>query len=41
VDGLARLWPTKLLFEPTLSLSMLTPLPPAPAHRRTAEGFFN
>jgi hypothetical protein len=33
--------PTKLLFEPTLPLSMLTPLPPAPAHRRAAEGFFN
>jgi hypothetical protein len=30
-----------LLFEPTLPLSMLTPLPPAPAHRRVAEGFFN
>jgi hypothetical protein len=29
------------LFEPTPPLSMLTPLPPAPAHRRTAEGFFN
>jgi hypothetical protein len=28
-----------LLFEPTLPLSMLTPLPPA--HRRAAEGFFN
>jgi hypothetical protein len=30
-----------LLFEPTLSLSMLTPLPPASAHRRAAEGSFN
>jgi hypothetical protein len=30
-----------LLFEPTLPLSMLTPLPPAPAHRRAAEGSFN
>jgi hypothetical protein len=39
VDGPTRLWPTKLLFEPTLPLSMLTPLPPAPAHRRAAEGF--
>jgi hypothetical protein len=29
------------LFEPTPPLSMLTPLPPAPAHRRAAEGFFN
>jgi hypothetical protein len=28
-----------LLFEPTLPLSMLTPLPPASAHRRAAEGF--
>jgi hypothetical protein len=28
-----------LLFEPTLPLSMLTPLPPAPSHRRAAEGF--
>ena len=28
-----------LPFEPTLPLSMLTPLPPA--HRRAAEGFFN
>ena len=27
-----------LLFEPTPPLSMLTPLPPAPAHRRAAEG---
>jgi hypothetical protein len=30
-----------LLFEPTLPLSMLTPLPPAPAHRRAVEGSFN
>jgi hypothetical protein len=30
-----------LLFEPTPPLSMLTPLPLAPAHRRAAEGFFN
>jgi hypothetical protein len=30
-----------LLFEPTPPLSTLTPLPPAPAHRRAAEGFFN
>jgi hypothetical protein len=30
-----------LLFEPTLPLSMLTPLPPTPAHRREAEGSFN
>jgi hypothetical protein len=28
-----------LLFEPTLPLSMLTPLPPASAHRRAVEGF--
>ena len=28
-----------LLFEPTLPLSMLTPLPPALAHRRATEGF--
>jgi hypothetical protein len=28
-------------FEPTPPLSMLTPLPSAPAHRRAAEGFFN
>jgi hypothetical protein len=41
VDGPARLRPTKPLFEPTLPLSMLTPLPPAPAHRRAAKGFFN
>jgi hypothetical protein len=40
VDGLARLRPTKLLFEITLPLTMLTPLPPAPAHRRAAGGFF-
>jgi hypothetical protein len=30
-----------LLFEPTLPLSMLTPLPPASAHRRAAEGSYN
>jgi hypothetical protein len=30
-----------LLFEPTPPMSMLTLLPPAPAHRRAAEGFFN
>jgi hypothetical protein len=30
-----------LLFEPILPLSMLTPLPPAPAHRRAVEGSFN
>jgi hypothetical protein len=41
VDGPARLRPTKLLFEPTLPLSVLAPLPPAPAHRRAAEGLFN
>ena len=29
------------LFEPTPPLSMLTPLPPAPAHRRAAEGSFD
>jgi hypothetical protein len=29
------------LFKPTLPLSTLTPLPPAPAHRRAAEGSFN
>jgi hypothetical protein len=29
------------LFEPTPPLSMLTPLPPAPAHRRATEGSFN
>jgi hypothetical protein len=28
-----------LLFEPTPPLSVLTPLPPAPAQRRAAEGF--
>jgi hypothetical protein len=27
----------KFLLEPTPPLSMLTPLPPAPAHRRAAE----
>jgi hypothetical protein len=41
VDGSARLRPTKLLFEPTLPLSVLALLPPAPAHRRATEGFFN
>jgi hypothetical protein len=41
VDDSARLRPTKLLFEPTLPLSVLAPLPPAPAHRRAAEGSFN
>jgi hypothetical protein len=30
-----------LLFEPTLPLFTLTPLPPAPAHRRAAEVSFN
>jgi hypothetical protein len=30
-----------LLFKPTLPLSTLTPLPPALAHRRAAEGSFN
>jgi hypothetical protein len=30
-----------LLLEPTLPLSTLTPLPPAPAHQRAAEGSFN
>jgi hypothetical protein len=30
-----------LLFEPTLPLSTLTPLPSAPAHRRATEGSFN
>jgi hypothetical protein len=30
-----------LLFEPTLPLSMLTPQPSAPAHRRAAEGSFS
>jgi hypothetical protein len=38
VDDPARLRPTKLLFEPTPPLSMLTPLPLAPAHHRAAEG---
>jgi hypothetical protein len=33
--------PTKFRLQPTLPLSMLTPLPPASAHRRVAEGFFN
>jgi hypothetical protein len=44
----SRQWTTQpgpgrrsLLFEPTLPLSMLTPLPPALAHRRAAEGSFN
>jgi hypothetical protein len=36
-------WPgsgrPSLLFEPTPPLSVLTPLPPASAHRRAAEGF--
>jgi hypothetical protein len=41
VDGPARLRPMKLLFEPTLPLSVLALLPPAPAHRRAAEGSFN
>jgi hypothetical protein len=41
VDGLARLRLTKLLFESTLPLSVLAPLPPAPAHRRAVEGSFN
>jgi hypothetical protein len=41
VDDPARLRPTKLLFEPTPPLSMLTPLPPALAHRRAAEGSSN
>jgi hypothetical protein len=30
-----------LLFEPTLPLSVLAPLRPAPSHRRAVEGFFN
>jgi hypothetical protein len=30
-----------LLFKPTLPRSMLTPLPPASAHRRAAEGSLN
>jgi hypothetical protein len=38
-------WPgsgrRSLLFEPTLPLSMLTPLPPVSAHRRAAEGSLN
>jgi hypothetical protein len=38
VDDPTRLRPTKLLFEPTPPLSTLTPLPPAPAHRRAVEG---
>jgi hypothetical protein len=51
VDDPARLRPPLLrllglgrrspLFEPTPPLSMLTPLPPALAHRRADEGFFN
>jgi hypothetical protein len=47
VDDPARFQPPlllgrrRLLFEPTPPLSVLTPLPPAPAHRRAAEGFFN
>jgi hypothetical protein len=41
VDSPARLRPMKLLFEPTPPLSMLTPLPLAPAHRRAGDGFFN
>ena len=32
--------PTKFLLQPTPPLSMLTPLPPAPAHRRAVAGFF-
>jgi hypothetical protein len=32
--------PTKFLLQPTPPLSMLTPLPPASAHRRAAEGSF-
>jgi hypothetical protein len=42
----SRQWTTRpgsgrpsLLFEPTLPLFVLTPLPPASAHRRAAEGF--
>jgi hypothetical protein len=31
--------PTKFLLQPTPPLSTLTPLPPASAHRRAAEGF--
>jgi hypothetical protein len=34
VDDPARLRPTKLLFEPSLPLSVLVPLPLAPAHHR-------
>jgi hypothetical protein len=41
VGGPARLRPTKPLFEPTLPLSMLTPLHSALPHRRAAEGSFN
>jgi hypothetical protein len=42
VDGPAMLRLTKLpFFEPTLPLSVLAPLPPASAHRRAAEGFFD
>jgi hypothetical protein len=51
VDDPARLRPPLLrllglgrrspLFEPTPPLSMLTPLPPATAHCRATEGFFN
>jgi hypothetical protein len=41
VDGPARLRPTESSFRATLPLSMLTPLPPAPTHRRAAEGSFN
>jgi hypothetical protein len=43
--GPASGWPGQapadqnLLFEPTLPLSMLIPLPPASAHRRAAEDF--
>jgi hypothetical protein len=37
-DDLAKLQPTKPLFELTPPLSMPTPLPPTPAHRRAAEG---
>jgi hypothetical protein len=44
----SRQWTTRpgsgrrsLLFEPTLPLSMLTPLPPASAHRRATEGSLN
>ena len=44
----SRQWTTRpgsgrpnLLFKPTLPLSVLTPLPPASAHRRAAEGSFN